>query len=522
MPEKKAKLILEVAQAIGSQLEMADLLAALNNTLKPIVHFDAVAIVILEGEVVRMHWAHVEGILRQAGECFESAITRYASTIKVEPPPTKLPVPHHPISEIMKSGRPYVAPDLEDHMGFDTDQPLLNYGFRSYIDLPLHKQGQLIGTIKFLSRKKGNYTEEQVRLLHDIANIVAIAVSNALAYEEIKSLKEQLLLENRVLQEEIVERSIYEEIVGSSSSLQRVVAEIEQVAPTVSTVLITGETGTGKELVAHAIHRRSPRADRALVKVNCAALPAELIASELFGHEKGAFTGAMQQRIGRFEAANGGTIFLDEIAELSPEIQVSLLRVLQEKEFERVGGNRTIKTDVRVIVATNKDLRREVNEGRFRADLYYRLNVFPIHVPALRERVNDIPVLVDYFAVRLAARTGKKIRQIEKRSLQIMKQYSWPGNIRELQNVIERCVILATGEVLRVDPAMLMYEPPAAINAPAVANGGSDRKSQIETVLRETRGKVYGPNGAAARLGVPGTTLDSQIRSLGIKKYQFK
>ena len=231
--------------------------------------------------------------------------------------------------------------------------------------------------IEFLSKQKGNYSDDQVRLLQDIAKIVAIAVSNALAYEEIKSLKEQLLLENRVLQEEIVERSIYEEIVGSSGSLQKVLAAIEKVAPTDSTVLITGETGTGKELIAHAIHRRSPRCDRALVKLNCAALPAELIASELFGHEKGAFTGAMQQRIGRFEAANGGTIFLDEIAELSPEIQVSLLRVLQEKEFERVGGNRTIKTDVRVIVATNKDLWREVSEGRFRMDLFYRLNVFP-------------------------------------------------------------------------------------------------------------------------------------------------
>ena len=271
--------------------------------------------------------------------------------------------------------------------------------------------------IEFLSNQSGKYRDDQVRLLQDIAKIVAIAVSNALAYEEIKRLKEQLLLENRVLQEEIVERSIYEEIVGSSGSLQKVLAAIEKVASTDSTVLITGETGTGKELVAHAIHRRSPRADRALVKVNCAALPAELIASELFGHEKGAFTGALQQRIGRFEAANGGTIFLDEIAELSPEIQVSLLRVLQEREFERVGGNRTIKTDVRVIAATNKDLWREVSEGRFRMDLFYRLNVFPVHVPPLRERVNDIPVLVDYFAARLAARTGKKISQIEKRSL---------------------------------------------------------------------------------------------------------
>ena len=299
-------------------------------------------------------------------------------------------------------------------------------------------------------------------------------------------------------------------------------AAIEKVALTDSTVLITGETGTGKELVAHAIHRRSPRSDRALVKVNCASLPAELIASELFGHEKGAFTGALQQRIGRFEAANGGTIFLDEIAELSPEIQVSLLRVLQEKEFERVGGNRTIKTDVRVIAATNKDLRREVNEGRFRMDLFYRLNVFPVHVPPLRERVNDIPVLVDYFATRLAARTGKKISQIEKRSLSAMQQYSWPGNIRELQNVIERCVILADGEVLRVEPSMLMQEAPSIATAPLATGFGSDRKAQIEAVLRETRGKVYGPRGAAARLGLPATTLDSQIRALGINKTRGK
>jgi len=325
-----------------------------------------------------------------------------------------------------------------------------------------------------------------------------------------------------VLQEEIVERSIYEEIVGSSSSLQKVIAAVEKVASTDSTVLITGETGTGKELIAHAIHRRSPRSDRALVKVNCAALPAELIASELFGHEKGAFTGAMQQRIGRFEAANGGTIFLDEIAELSPEIQVSLLRVLQEKEFERVGGNRTIKTDVRVIAATNKDLWREVSAGRFRMDLFYRLNVFPIHVPPLRERVNDIPVLVDYFAARLAARTGKKISQIEKRSLCAMQQYTWPGNIRELQNVIERCVILADGEVLRVDPGMLLQEPLSTPRAVTAADNGSDRRSQIESVLRETRGKVYGPHGAAARLGLPATTLDSQMRVLGINKHQFK
>jgi formate hydrogenlyase transcriptional activator len=316
-----------------------------------------------------------------------------------------------------------------------------------------------------------------------------------------------------------------DQIVGTSPALREVLELVEKVASWDSTVLLLGETGTGKELVAQAIHRHSDRSQRALVKVNCAALPSELVASELFGHEKGAFTGALQQRIGRFEAANGGTIFLDEIAELSPEIQVALLRVLQEREFERVGGNRTIKTDVRVIAATNKDLQHEVSVGRFRMDLFYRLNVFPIRVPALRERLDDIPLLVDYFAGRLAGRMGKEITQIERRSLSAMQQYSWPGNVRELQNVIERSVILADGEVLRVDPAVLACEPPPHVYAPAAAESGSaglDRRARIEAVLRETRGKVYGPNGAAARLQIAGTTLDSQILALGIKKYQFK
>ena len=319
--------------------------------------------------------------------------------------------------------------------------------------------------------------------------------------------------------------TIFDQIVGNSPALRDVLALAEKVASWDSTVLLLGETGTGKELVAQAIHRQSNRSDRPLIKVNCAALPSELVASELFGHEKGAFTGALQQRIGRFEAANSGTIFLDEIAELSPEIQVALLRVLQEREFERVGGNRTIKTDVRVIAATNKDLHHEVSAGHFRMDLFYRLNVFPIRVPALRERLEDIPLLVDYFAGRLAGRMEKKITRIERRSLSAMQQYSWPGNVRELQNVIERSVILADGEVLRVETGNLVHEPPLSISAPVAAedgSGGLDRKSRIEAILRETRGKVYGPHGAAARLQIAGTTLDSQILALGIKKYQFK
>src|SRR5437879_11623386 len=297
-----------------------------------------------------------------------------------------------------------------------------------------------------------DFTPDTVQLLQRLSEIVSSAVSNALAYEESKDLKEQLQAENRLLQDEIIQRSIFEEIVGSSESLRNVLKNIERVAPTDSTVLITGETGTGKELIAHAIHKRSPRSGRALVKVNCAALPAELIASELFGHEKGAFTGALQQRIGRFEAADGGTIFLDEIGELTPEMQIALLRVLQEKEFERVGGNRTIQADVRVIAATNRDLQRHVAEGRFRTDLYYRLNVFPIHAPSLKERIDDIPILVDYFISRFATRMGKRIRQIDRRTLETFERYSGPCNIRELQNVIERGVLLADSEVFPLDP----------------------------------------------------------------------
>jgi formate hydrogenlyase transcriptional activator len=322
--------------------------------------------------------------------------------------------------------------------------------------------------------------------------------------------------------DEIHSHTAFDAIVGNSLALRNVLNMAEKVAAWDSTVLLLGETGTGKELIAQAIHRRSRRSHRPLIKVNCAALPSELVASELFGHEKGSFTGAFQQRIGRFEAANGGTIFLDEIAELSADMQVALLRVLQEKEFERVGGNRTIKTDVRVIAATNKDLWHEVSAGRFRMDLFYRLNVFPIRVPALRERLEDIPLLVDYFIRRLAAQTGRTIRQVEEHALSAMRRYSWPGNIRELQNLLERCVILGAGEVLRIDPSMLTSEPPVPISAPAATEARSDRKAQIETVLRETRGKVHGPNGAAARLHIAGTTLDSQILALGIKKYQFK
>jgi formate hydrogenlyase transcriptional activator len=311
---------------------------------------------------------------------------------------------------------------------------------------------------------------------------------------------------------------MFDEIVGSSIGLQKVLRDLERVAKTDSTVLITGETGTGKELIANAIHRRSLRSGSNLIKVNCAALPAELIASELFGHERGAFTGALQQRIGRFEAANGGTIFLDEIGELSPEMQIALLRVLQEKEFERVGGNRTIRTDVRVIAATNRDLEFETAEGRFRPDLYYRLNVFPVHVPPLRERVEDIPILACHFAAHFAGRMGRQMCRIDRDTLSAMQRYTWPGNIRELQNVIERGVILSDGEVFCLPPNAWRCIPPVEYRLRRVPSV----RIEIEDALKESSGRVSGPQGAAVRLGVPASTLESRIRALSINKFQFR
>jgi formate hydrogenlyase transcriptional activator len=330
--------------------------------------------------------------------------------------------------------------------------------------------------------------------------------------------------ENLVLREEIERSSMFEEIVGSSEALRQVLAQVSKVAPTDSTVLILGETGTGKELIARAIHNLSKRSARAFIRVNCAAIPPALVASELFGHEKGSFTGAFQRRLGRFESADGGTIFLDEVGELPPETQVALLRVLQEREFERVGGSRTVQVDVRVLAATNADLGAAVAEGTFRQDLFYRLNVFPIRIPALRERVDDIPLLVEYLIDRYSQAAGKKIRNINKETLDLFQNYDWPGNVRELQNVIERAVILSDGETFSVDETWLTPVTPktAAPSVPLVANLIDHEREMIETALREADGLISGPTGAATKLGIPRQTLESKIRKLGINRHRFK
>ena len=339
-----------------------------------------------------------------------------------------------------------------------------------------------------------------------------------------KRAEDRMRNENVALREEIVRSSMFEEIVGSSDVLRTVLAQITKVAPTDSTVLIQGETGTGKELIARAIHNRSRRASRAFIRVNCAAMPLSLIASELFGHEKGAFTGALQRRTGRFESADGGTIFLDEIGELPHETQIALLRVLQEREFERVGGNEVISVDVRVLAATNTDLTQAVRDGAFREDLFYRLNVFPIHVPALRHRVGDIPLLVEYLVERYARKAGKRIRRISKETLDLFETYHWPGNIRELQNVIERAVILSDADVFRVVASWLTPDPAkSAVRGDSLAGDLAQReRALIEGALRETHGVIGGATGAAAKLGLPRQTLESKIRKLGIDRYRFK
>ncbi len=344
--------------------------------------------------------------------------------------------------------------------------------------------------------------------------------------EDRKRTEEKLQQENVALREEIDKASMFEEIVGTSPTLKVVLARVSKVAPSDSTVLITGETGTGKELVARAIHRRSHRTSSPFVSVNCAAIPRDLIASELFGHEKGAFTGAMQRRIGRFEMAEGGTIFLDEVGDLPAETQIALLRVLQEHEFERVGGTRRIRADVRVIAATNRDLQGAISAGSsFRSDFFYRLHVFPIEMPSLRERREDIPLLVEYFIDRYARKAGKNIERVNKKTLELLQSYPWPGNIRELQNVIERSVILCETEIFSIDENWLPLPIPAAeskCHIELCRRLEAQEKDMIEAALKDTRGRVSGPKGAAVKLGIPRSTLESKIRSLEIDKNRFK
>jgi formate hydrogenlyase transcriptional activator len=442
------------------------------------------------------------------------------------------------IAVLNPSGVPiYANQALLDYTGLTIDD-VISSDFRARIFHPedlgrLHdeREAALLRGLPFeieqrALRKDGRYRWFFIQFnpLQDAHGEIIRWYATGTDIDDRKRNEERTQNENLVLREEIDRSSMFEEIVGSSEPLRRVLSQVAKVAPTDSTVLILGETGTGKELIARAIHKRSNRSGRAFIRVNCAAIPASLIASELFGHEKGAFTGAMQRRVGRFESADSGTIFLDEVGDLPPETQIALLRVLQEREFERVGGSQTVPVDVRVIAATNKDLSAAVAEGTFRQDLFYRLNVFPIQVPALRERVDDIPLLVEYLIDRYAQAAGKKIKNINKGTLDLFQTYDWPGNVRELQNVIERAVILSDGETFSVDETWLTLVTPktAASSAPLVANLIDHEREIIETALREAEGLVSGSTGAATKLGIPRQTLESKIRKLGINRHRFK
>jgi formate hydrogenlyase transcriptional activator len=389
------------------------------------------------------------------------------------------------------------------------------HGLHAFAGYPLVFRGEVLGVLGVFARQP--FSGPEFGDLQIFADQAATAIRNAQLFAEIARLNARLALENAYLQEELRAEGGFEEIVGASAPLKAMLREVRQVAPTDATVLLTGETGTGKELVARAIHAMSPRKERTLVKVNCGAIPAGLVESELFGHEKGAFTGALQRRIGRFELADRGTIFLDEVGELPPDAQVKLLRVLQEQEFERVGGGRPIRVDVRVIAATNRDLAVEVTEGRFRADLFYRLNVFPVRVPPLRERRGDVPLLVRHLLAQLQRRLAKPLRGVTPESMARLERYPWPGNVRELQNVLERAAVLARGPVLNVpDPLRSPAASSASAAGGALATLEEAERAHIREALQRAGGVIHGPRGAAALLDVKPTTLRSRMERLGI------
>jgi transcriptional regulator with GAF, ATPase, and Fis domain len=439
---------------------------------------------------------------------------------------SRIPVGQLKIGLIAREGKALLTNDVQNDPRISDHNWARAEKMQSFAGYPLVVEDRVVGVMGMFSRQA--LTESTLETLAFIADSIAQGIDRKRAEDALKLLKDQLYKENVALRDEVDRASMFEEIVGTSNRLKAVLSRIAKVAPTDSTVLITGETGTGKELIARAIHRKSQRAGRVFVSVNCAAIPRDLVLSELFGHEKGAFTGATQRRLGHFELADGGTIFLDEAGELLPDTQVALLRVLQERELQRVGGGQPIHVDVRVIAATNRDLETAVANGTFRQDLFYRLNVFPIEVPPLRERKDDLLLLVEYFVQRYGIKGGKDIRSIDKKTVDLLQSYDWPGNIRELQNVIERSVIISSGDVLSIDELWLrkkVVPPIPPIKAPPVIKGQDEPLSErevIEAALSATRGRVSGPSGAAAKLGIPSSTLETRIKALKINKTQFK
>jgi formate hydrogenlyase transcriptional activator len=527
--------MLRVWEAISAERELPGVLATLADVLAPLMPFDSVGIIdfatiggnSLEEGPHRMIALHIVGMPRIEGETpeqLEKRSRKFADDTTGDCPKPlgeiRPLIPYPPIAEGRMAGEPYACDDLLAKDGwFDHEFQLAQNGIRSYASVPLITRGRLIGAAAFTRVQTMSFRPEDIAMLRDVGRALSVATANALTNEEIRKLREQLEAENSSLRAQLGQAPWFEEILAHSAALRRVLDTVEQVATTDATVLVTGETGTGKELIARAIHRRSARARGPLVKVNCAAIPETLLASELFGHERGAFSGAVERRKGRFEQAHGGTLFLDEIGELPQEMQVLLLRVLQEREFERLGGTNTLQVDVRLVAATNRDLAEEVRAGRFRSDLYYRLNVFPVHVPPLRERTADIPPLVAHFAEKYGSRFGRKISRIDRQTLEVLQAHSWPGNVRELENTIERGVILARGGVLSIDATMLRETGASGTAAPAYQ---SEERSAIEEALTASGGKVSGDDGAAKKIGLPASTLEFRIKKLGIDKFRYR
>ena len=497
--EARQRLLLDLNNAVVTCLDRDSLFAAVAKALQRVIPFDRAALVLHDA---------ARDVFTVLG------VATPTPSIDAIPLGTEWPREGGRSGFILDTGKPLLTPDLRAAAPFVEHPYLLREGILSAASVPMAIKGRIIGTLNVGSRDLARYDENDVSLLVAIAEQVALAIENLLAYEQIATLKRRLEEENLYLQEEARTEAAFGEVVGRSTGILGVLARVRDVAETDSTVLLTGETGTGKELIVRAIHGLSPRRDKILVKVNCAALPAGVVESELFGHEKGAFTGALARKIGRFEIADGGTLFLDEVGDLPMELQAKLLRVLQEGEFERVGGTRTLKVQVRLITATNRDLGKAVADGSFRADLFYRLAVFPIHVPPLRERRDDVPDLVRHFVAIYAAKLGKKIAPPSTEALNRLRAYAWPGNVRELQNVIERAVILAKKGRLEVGDALV--DPARGVPKKRARSLEEVERQHILAVLEETGWRVSGEKGAAKVLGLKRTTLEAKMQKLGI------
>ena len=506
---ERYRTLLEINNALVANLTREGLFHDISGALRKVIPFDRTAIFLPDParDVLRLF-------------VLESSLTSQYFVVGLE-----MPGDSH-VGRVFREQNLLVRRDLATEREYPTEEQAYADGVRSYILAPLVARGQSVGVLAVASVNSNQYSEADAAFFREVANQVALAVLNMRAYEEIAALKARLERESDYLQEEIHREHNFTELVGNSPPLLALLRQIEQVAATDSTVLITGETGTGKELVARAVHAHSTRRNRPLVKVNCSAISAGLVESELFGHMKGAFTGAIERRVGRFELADGGTIFLDEVGELSPETQVKLLRVLQEREFEPVGSSRTQRVNVRVIAATNRDLDEAVKAGRFRSDLFFRLNVFPLFVPPLRERRDDIRLLAMFFIEEMSAKLGKRVTSVADETVERMVAYDWPGNVRELQNVVERALILAKGSMLQIDPTMIRSPAggPGGVPSPTPSAERPLRsledveRDHIRAVLERTTWIIEGPRGAARILNLHPNTLRSRMEKLGIKR----